>query len=122
MFSLSNCLKARVKGEPVYSRNGRVLGTVYGKVYVTKRTVNHFFKKFNGFGVSTNVLDHLFEKGVKWLLFEYYGKTGVLMYRVRLMDFVMKRVEYIDDSWAVPDRQFVLDVDEMELIKGVDAK
>lgn len=104
----------------IYARNGRVLGRVIGRVYVTRRTVNQFFKKFNGFGVSVDVLDELLELGVRWLDFEYYGKSGFKEYRVPLTRFIAKAVEYVDDSWSVPDRQFVLSVDEMELVKGGD--
>lgn len=102
----------------ITAENGRLLGEVVGKTYITPRTVNHFFKKFSGFGISQEVIEELMVLKVKWIIFEYSGKEGKSMFRVSMEDFVNGGTLWYDDSWGKPDAQFILPVKEMEVIKG----
>jgi hypothetical protein len=100
--------------------NGRLLGEIVGKTYITPRTVNHFFKKFSGFGISMEVVDELLVLGTQFVIFDYFGKEGRVMYRTRLTDIIRDGVIWVDESWGKPDRQLIYPAKEMEVIKGRD--
>jgi len=77
-----------------------------GTVYVTHRRPEHFFKKFQGFGISYSELEICFSKRVFWIMFIYYGKNGTTIpYRIKLEDLVYME-EYNNDG----DKQKVVSV------------
>lgn len=60
-----------------------------GTVYVTHRRKEHFFKKFQGFGISNSELEMAFNKRVFWVLILYHGKDGVTIpYRFKMEDVI----------------------------------
>ena len=106
----------------IYSPTSAILGKVVSNTYFTRRATQHYFVKYQGFGVSVNVIEELLELGVKWVVFEYYGKEGVKYYRIPLVRFVKESDEWVDDTfaWKKPDRQFICSTKHMEVIKGPD--
>jgi hypothetical protein len=114
-------LRLSVNGDErlvIQAENGRVLGKLEGRTYVTPRTVAHFFRKFQGFGLSEDVVEELMALGVDWVIFDYVGKEGNKAYRVRLMDVVRFAERWVDDSWGRPDRQLITPISKMQLVKG----
>ena len=104
----------------IRSHNGRVLGEVVsGKTYWTSRSAQHFFVKFNGFGISESVLEELLNYGIQYIVFDYFGKEGRSAYRIGIYAFIKHSDKYIDDSWGRPDLQYVCALKHMVKIKGV---
>lgn len=58
--------------------NGKMVGFVREGVYYTQRTPRHFMVKFQGFGISQDILNKLKEMGVTDVCLMYYGKTKTL--------------------------------------------
>lgn len=84
-------------------------------VYVSRRTHDHFFIKYHGFGVSKTVLGELNVRGVKKIFIDYKGllKNQLLMCTVQEM---FKHGTYYNDEG---DDQLVLDMERWTIIKEV---
>jgi len=63
-----------------YNRKGKITGRLSGETYYTDRNKNHFFIKFQGFGISLSILTDLKEKGCKNIQITYFGKTKIKYY------------------------------------------
>lgn len=83
----------RVKGKPV--------GWIEGGAYYTERRAEHFMVKYQSFGISAQVIDELFNRGINWIIFVYNGKTGNKKYIVNRVEFE-KGIEF----WDGEDKQF----------------
>ena len=97
----------------IFSINGRVLGEVICKTLFKRVAPQHFFIRFQGFGISKTVLDQVYELGVEWIVFEYHNKENKSVYRIKLLDFVSRGIEWTDNSWNKPDKQIVCPLSEM---------
>ncbi len=56
---------------------GKIIGEVdlEKKYYITHRTREHVFRKFgNGFGLSTKVIDALYERDIELIVINFEGK------------------------------------------------
>jgi hypothetical protein len=115
---VSGFVRCPVLRRVVTARNGRVLGEVISESYFTSRSVNHFFKKFNGFGLSDDVVAELYELGVRYVVIEYHGRKGFERFTSRLGDWVREGVSWSDDSWGRSDDQLILSIDFMKKTKG----
>ena len=102
----------------VTAENGRILGEIIGKVYFTPRSVQHFSVKFQGFGLSEGVIEELLALGVHFVVFDYFGKLGRTTYRCELLDLVVNGELWVDESWGKPDKQLVMPIKRMEVLKG----
>lgn len=98
--------------ETVRASNGRVLGEIIERTYLTPRSPAHFFVKFNGFGISTDTLNLLYERGVKFLVFDYNGAQQKY-YRITLLNFLRHGEEWTDNSWGKPDKQLICSIERM---------
>jgi hypothetical protein len=62
---------------PVHSKSGRVVGTITEDVYNTKRKQKkHFFFKFEGYGISLDILKALNNMGVNTVRIEEETSVG----------------------------------------------
>lgn len=60
-----------------------------GTCYVTHRRKEHYFKKYQGFGVSKSELEIAYNKRVYWILIVYHKEDGSsIPYRYRMDDIV----------------------------------
>jgi len=69
--------KVRLEQDKQVIVRGKVVGTIRrDRVYVSHRNKNHYFKIFNGFGVSASVLDELRKYDVKKVIVIYTKVDG----------------------------------------------
>lgn len=81
-----------------------------GTVYVTHRRSEHFFKKFQGFGISLSELEICYRKRVFWIIFLYHGKESTTIpYRIKLED-----IQYAENYNNNGDIQKVVPTRDME--------
>lgn len=59
---------------------GRIVSLENYKEYHSDRKPEHFMIKYQGFGVSQDILDHLKMLNITKIKIFYYGKTGKIMY------------------------------------------
>lgn len=94
-------------GRPVKFR-GKVRGEVIGNTYISHRTgSDHFFIKFNGFGISSRIAIRLRKEGVRWVHIMYHGVRDI-RYIAPLERFMRQGDRYTDVSGGEPDVQYVL--------------
>lgn len=81
-----------------------------GITYVTHRRPEHFFKKFQGFAISTTELETCHANHVHWILI-LYTKTdgGQVPYRIEL-----DKLRFFDTYTHEGDIQKVIPVKEMQ--------
>lgn len=85
---------------------GKTVGHTEGKTYVTIRRPEHFFRKYNGFGMSTQLLKILKNHGVAWIWVRYEKTDGSTSnYLAALEDFYAHGIPYTDRS---VDTQLIL--------------
>jgi hypothetical protein len=101
--------------------NKTVVGTIEGRIYYTTRTTEHFFRIFEGFGLSIAVYNQLVEHGVKKVLITYCSH-GVKKYLLtNLNDWFSYGGYYTNlisvNKELVVDPQFALPISEMKEIR-----
>jgi len=93
---------------------GRVLSN--GTTYVTRRRREHYFKKFNGFGISRNVLEKLKSIGVEEVVIIYENRDGTeALLRSDLSSWFSGGISWIDKRNGKEDLQIVLPVIQMRI-------
>ena len=94
---------------------GKQVGSVNGGVYYTHRTPATFFRKFQGFGLSEEIIRQLEGMGVKDVTIVYKNKEGKKrVYDSTLHQWKESPLTYTDEREDVPiDRQKILRVKEM---------
>lgn len=96
--------------------NGILVGRVRGNTYITRRRYEHYFRKFNGFGISTEVLRWLNRHDISKILIIYVNEDGSeALLRSDLSQWLSSSIEWIDYSNGFEDPQQVLSVLEMEV-------
>lgn len=68
--------------------NGKIIGIVEGRWFITKRKPEHFMKVYQGFGISKSVLNELKGHGVTDVRIIYEGKTGMRVFECQLSAFM----------------------------------
>ena len=87
-------------------------GNIYKDRFVTYRNgKKHFFRIFNGFGISEDVLSSL-PNNIKWVVFYYKGVKGKEIYRIKKKNVIDKATVWFDGS----DKQYILNKKDMEFI------
>lgn len=80
-----------------------------GTVYITHRRPEHFFKKFQGFGISITEIDVCKQENVYWLLFIYHNAKGEEKpYRIKLSE-----TQYLETYTYEGDEQIIIPVKAM---------
>lgn len=72
------------------------------KQFMTIRTREHFFHKFNGFGLSFSVIDLLEKEGIEEVVIEYEGK----FYKTTITKFSIHGDIWDDNG----DKQLILNL------------
>lgn len=90
-----------------------IKGRGYRKAYTSKRRPNHFFIKFNGFGIDSGILKDLIAKKIDWIVIDYLGKRGRVLFTASVDDWLLKGipVQYTKDyeeQSATFGRQIIL--------------
>ena len=93
------------------SPDGKKLGRLNDNIYVTFREPRHFFRIFNGFGISESVLRSL-PSDVDTLQFHYYKDKKTTIYQTSVAKMITSNT-WIDNG----DFQYVMDINEMEVIE-----
>ncbi|MDX1699759.1 MAG: hypothetical protein R3250_04025 [Melioribacteraceae bacterium] len=83
---------------------GKLIGRTDNITYFTDRKPEHYFIKFNGFGISTQVLQALNGAEVKRIELTYKGTQGMQIWETTLKDFFEFGQQYNDKG----DEQLVL--------------
>ena len=91
---------------------GRIRGLIENGIYVTERRPEHFFIKYQGFGLSKKILDVLEQKRIKKMSIIYKGKKTI-RYLVNLEDFRKFGIPYTDTTEEKPDEQLILNKKHM---------
>ena len=97
--------------------NIRNAGKVENNIFYTARKPNHYFKMFQGFGISESVLKILKENNINNIIIEYFGVKGIKRYKTNTNKFLESNKEFIFNINMENDKQKFLSEREMELIK-----
>lgn len=90
--------------------DGTYVGMVNGIVYTTKRKKIHFMRKYNGFGISKELLKELWLNGVNRIQITYIAESNGGVYKGLVQDFLAsKNVHVFGES----DVQHFLSLAEM---------
>lgn len=89
---------------------GKVKGIVEGNWYISKRRPEHFMKKFQGFGVSKQILLQLQEMGIQNIRIIYEGKRGVKVFESTVKAYLESDLIHIDGG---KDKQKFLSIKQM---------
>ena len=81
--------------------------------YVMTTLEKHFFKKYQGFGLSRRIAVALRKRGVIWVNIIYHGQDKH-RYSVKLERFIRRGIRYADNSGETPDLQYILPVKWMK--------
>lgn len=75
-----------------------------GTVYVTHRKKEHYFVKYNGFGISSTELKQAYEEKVYWILIIYHQTDGTMTaYRIK-----MENIKYLENYNNNGDEQKII--------------
>ena len=68
---------------------GKPVGRVINGVYIVDKTPAHFMRKFNGFGLSSSIIEvDLLPKGVRTIRMIYAGKMGTQVFESDIHQFI----------------------------------
>jgi len=91
-----------------------VFGTLSSiRAYVKVLRPQHFFKKYQGFGISITELAKIRDSGVKLILIKYIGSTTTYNYLSRPEQWFLSEITHEDQSNGYSDFQKVLGTKEM---------
>lgn len=103
--------KERSQGTEYLTFSGQTIGEINHatKEYITQRSFEkHFFGKFNGFGLSFQVLDKLDKCGVEKIIILLVDKRKEL--ETTLSKFIVHGLEYRDNSKGKEETQLILPI------------
>lgn len=96
--------------------HGKTVGKVIedgGWVYVTHRHPHHYFRKFQGFGISEEILERLIKMNVGEIRVVYHGKKGEKVLVTRPYKFLVHGEPYKHPNF---DKQIILAEKEFEQV------
>lgn len=84
----------------------KIVGTMDTEkgIYVSHRTREHIFRKFNGFGLSLSIIEYLYKNEIKYIIINFEDKQS---FWTELKNFVMHGKEFNDAG----DLQYILNMD-----------
>ncbi len=93
-------------------------GIIEGATYITRRELNHFMIKFQGFGISKDTLEILKRKNVEWVRIVYTGKDNkITNYAVPLENYLKSTKIHLYNgrtSGYEDDKQFFVSKNDMQ--------
>jgi hypothetical protein len=99
----------------------KVIQTEFGNIntktlnYFSHRKQEHFFIKYQGFGISVTEVDLCKKYGVKNIVLKYKGKNKNTLYKIKL-DYLKYMERYTNEEDGKCDEQYILPIKEMEII------
>lgn len=79
---------------PVYN-DGKVIGHITNETYFTNRNpVKHFMRKYNGYGISYDVLLSLKEQGIEFIVI----KVEEIRHKFHIDDYLNSSLKYTNKS------------------------
>ena len=114
-------LQHKYESEKELRLHGKKIGTIYGDVYTTYRdSVLHYYRKGQGYSISTKILDALKAEGIKKIRIFETGREDhmIKVYEAFVSDF--DRVEPFHESWKKEntDVQKVIPLRRWELVNS----
>lgn len=90
---------------------GKVIGHIEGRTFITPRTPQLFFRKYNGFGISKKVLGYLNFKGVDKVSI-VYAETPIKFktFNIDLKLFFESPLSFTDESAGREDEQKIVSI------------
>lgn len=79
--------------------------------YFTHRKPEHFFRKYQGFGISITEVEMAKLNHCTHIIIKYHGKRKNILYRI-----LIKYLEFLEIYNFKDDKQYILPVKEMEII------
>jgi hypothetical protein len=80
------------------------LGTIENGIYISVRKPQHFFIKYNGFGLTENLLEYIKQEGATHVKIRYLGKKGEEIWLTPVENFNYYGTAYYNKL----DKQLVL--------------
>ena len=72
----------------------KITGRVIDGIYITHRKPEHFMRKYQGFGVSKEILDKLEKDGVNTIMIVYHGIKAVITREFNLKTYLNSTMTY----------------------------
>jgi len=82
-----------------------VVGHIIGNKFVTERRPEHYFRIFQGFGISKEILERLIASKVIVIELVYHGKTGNKILHSSPQYWLMNGKSFVND---MVDEQLIL--------------
>lgn len=96
-----------------FKKNNKIVGHTIGDTYFSDRRSEHFMIKFQGFGVSDDILNELVKLKVKFIRINYFGVKGTIHYLTSLSKFVNSDKINIDVRNGEKDLQRFVSIRDM---------
>lgn len=96
---------------------GRVVGYSVPQrlLFITYRKPHHFFRKYRGFGISKDLLEYLYNKGIRFIRIEYDSGTETVVYETHIDTFLNSPIEFNYQG----DIQKVVPVDKLKIVRRI---
>lgn len=75
-------------------KTNRIVGELTKREYITIRTPEHFFIKFQGFGLSSAILEMLIAKQIPLIRLFYKSKGGLQVYITTPKEWIQYGITY----------------------------
>lgn len=90
------------------------VGRIDGEIFETSRKEEHYFRKFEGFGISNNVLKKVLEEGCEIIKIIYTTKQGKKIYHCPIGMFVYSLIEWKDNTLGEIDMQKIVPIKRIQ--------
>jgi hypothetical protein len=90
-----------------------IMNTV-NKTYTTHRNPEHFMRKFNGFGISENILNQLVSKDIEEIIIIYHGKIKTYRYTCTTTQFLKSTKLFDNKENGITDPQRFVSINDMK--------
>jgi len=94
---------------------GQEVGYLKDGVYHTKN--KHFFRKYQGYGMSDSIIEKLIIDGCKTVHLTYIGKRGNKKLKSNFSQWIENVQKHIDTSMGFEDPQTFVSEKDMEELK-----
>lgn len=92
------------------TKNNKIIGSIIGDTYFSKREEQHIMQKWNAFGISEKVLLYLEEKNIHTIVIVFNGMN----LRSSLYSFMLSKLSH---NFEDNDLQRFRRIEDMEQIK-----
>lgn len=72
----------------IHSPDNKLMGEIVGETAIIIKRPEHFFIKYQAFGLSEQLIKHFQYKGIKKILFEYRNGISIKRYYATLEQFI----------------------------------